>query len=37
MHMINAHNVENTKLKSAYLIWPDMQIAEVISIFVYRA
>jgi hypothetical protein len=29
--------VENTKLKNAYLIWPDMQIPQVGSIFAYRA
>jgi len=37
MHMINAHNTENIKLKSSYLIWPYIQIPEVGSFFAYRA
>jgi hypothetical protein len=35
--MINARNMENIKLKCAYLIWPYMQIQKVSSIFAYRA
>jgi hypothetical protein len=33
--MIKVHDVENIKLKIAYLIWPDMQTPEVGSIFAY--